>query len=55
MTTTATPQLDRLADWRRTAQARHAVALGSLMTERDDLRGVHPFADHVDDAVRWSA
>ena len=36
-------------------RARHAAALGTLMAERDDLRGVHAFADYLDDAVRWSA
>ena len=36
-------------------RARHSAALGTLMTERDDLRGVHAFADFADDAVRWSA
>ncbi|TYL49679.1 hypothetical protein FXB39_11905 [Nocardioides sp. BGMRC 2183] len=34
---------------------RHARNLTTLMTERDDLRGVHALADFVDDAVRWSA
>ena len=36
-------------------RARHSAALVSLMGERDDLRGVHAFADYLDDAVRWSA
>lgn len=34
---------------------RHASALTKLMEERQDLRGVHVFADFVDDSVRWSA
>ncbi|MBM9458616.1 hypothetical protein JK386_01740 [Nocardioides sp. zg-536] len=34
---------------------RHAQRLLRLMAERSDLRGVHPLADFVDDAVRWSA
>jgi hypothetical protein len=34
---------------------RHASALTKLMEQRQDLRGVHVFADFVDDSVRWSA
>ena len=34
---------------------RHASALTKLMDTRQDLRGVHVFADFVDDSVRWSA
>lgn len=34
---------------------RHAQGLTRLMSERADLRGVHPLADLVDDAVRWTA
>ena len=26
-----------------------------LLAERDDLRGVHAFADVVEESVRWSA
>ena len=48
-------ELDRLAERRHATQAKHSAALVSLMKERDDLRGVHAFADYVDDAVRWSA
>jgi hypothetical protein len=55
MTATATPELDPLAGRRRAAQAKHAAALRSLMSQRDDLRGVYAVADHLDDAVRWSA
>ncbi|MBM7516909.1 hypothetical protein [Nocardioides nitrophenolicus] len=41
---------------RRTAlRDRHAQGLSRLMDERTDLRGVHPLADFVDDAIRWSA
>ena len=36
-------------------RSRHSAALGHLMSQRDDLRGVHAFADYLDDAVRWSA
>ena len=34
---------------RRTGDLTH------LLTEREDLRGVHAVADLLDDAVRWSA
>jgi hypothetical protein len=40
---------------RAALKARHAQGLATLMTQRDDLRGVHALADLVDDAVRWSA
>ena len=30
-------------------------ALTSLLESRSDLRGVSPVADHLDDAVRWTA
>lgn len=33
---------------------RHAEGLTRLLSERDDLRGVHALADLVDDAIRWS-
>ncbi|NGN92189.1 hypothetical protein G5C66_05480 [Nocardioides sp. KC13] len=39
----------------RSLKFRHASALTKLMDERQDLRGVHVFADFVDDSVRWSA
>ena len=48
-------ELDLMTEKRRASQARHSAALGTLMAERDDLRGVHAFADYLDDAVRWSA
>ena len=47
--------LDRLAEQRDRLRSRHAAALTSLMDERADLRGVHALADHLDDAVRWTA
>lgn len=34
---------------------RHAQNLLRLMEQRRDLRGVHPLADFVDDAIRWTA
>ena len=44
-----------LRQQRERLQTRHAHALTSLLDSRRDLRGVHPLADLVDDAVRWSA
>lgn len=49
---------DRYADLlerRRRLRLEHAQAVVSLLAERSDLRGVHALADHVDDAVRWTA
>ena len=40
---------------RHGALARDWAALGALMAQRDDLRGAYAFADHLDEAVRWSA
>jgi hypothetical protein len=34
---------------------RHATHLVELLEARADLRGVHAFADLVDEALRWSA
>ncbi len=48
-------ELEPIARRRDRTRARHAAALGTLMAEREDLRGVHAFADYLDDAVRWSA
>jgi hypothetical protein len=34
---------------------RHMRGVSSLLSTRDDLRGVHAFADVVEESVRWSA
>ncbi len=34
---------------------RHLHRLSSLLADRDDLRGVHAFADVVEESLRWSA
>lgn len=34
---------------------RHKHGVSSLLARRDDLRGVHAFADVVEESVRWSA
>lgn len=46
---------DRIVEQRTKLRTRHSQALSKLMTERDDLRGVHALADFVDDSLRWSA
>jgi hypothetical protein len=39
----------------RDLASRHLQAVSSLYSVRADLRGVHAFADVVEEAVRWSA
>ncbi|GAB3991452.1 hypothetical protein [Nocardioides marmoraquaticus] len=34
---------------------RHLQGVSSLLAAREDLRGVHAFADVVEESVRWSA
>jgi hypothetical protein len=34
---------------------RHVRGVSSLLSTRDDLRGVHAWADVVEESVRWSA
>jgi hypothetical protein len=48
-------RLAEIREQRARLRTRHAQALTALMEERTDLRGVHALADHLDDAVRWSA
>jgi hypothetical protein len=52
---TETDAFDRRRDQRNALKTRHAENLGRLMSQRDDLRGVHALADLVDDAIRWTA
>ncbi|MBJ7358026.1 hypothetical protein [Nocardioides sp.] len=46
---------ERLRTLRNNIKTRHALALHELMSEREDLHGVHPLADHIADSLRWSA
>lgn len=48
-------RIDRAVAQRIKLKSRHAVALSKLMDERDDLRGVLPLADFVDESLRWTA
>ncbi len=47
--------VESLSEQRARLRLRHSAALTTLMEERTDLRGVHALADHLDDAIRWSA
>ncbi|GEB14978.1 hypothetical protein ACIRN4_01560 [Pimelobacter simplex] len=49
-----TPE-DRTVARRAALRNRHTAGLTRLMEQRRDLRGVHPLADFVDDALRWTA
>ncbi len=51
----ADPRIDRAVAQRHKLKSRHANALSKLMDEREDLRGVLPLADLVDEALRWTA
>ena len=39
----------------QTPELRHATKLAALMHGRADLRGVHAYADLVEEALLWSA
>lgn len=52
---TDTDAFDRRRDQRDALKSRHAEHLARLMAHRDDLRGVLPLADLVDDGIRWTA
>jgi hypothetical protein len=47
--------LEQVSAQRSALRTRHARALSRLMSEREDLRGVHALADLVSDSLRWSA
>ena len=46
---------ERLHTLRTSIRTRHSLALHELMSEREDLYGVHPLADQIADSLRWSA
>jgi hypothetical protein len=48
-------ELERIRSQRAALKNRHAQALSRLLTEREDLQGVHALADLVSDSLRWSA
>jgi hypothetical protein len=47
--------VDRTLARRTTLRNQHAQKVARLMEQRTDLRGVHPLADFVADAIRWTA
>jgi hypothetical protein len=49
--TTVVRRLDETAD----LATRHKHGVSSLLSSREDLRGVHAFADVVEESVRWCA
>jgi hypothetical protein len=51
---TAPPRPSR-EEYRELFRLRRVGALTALLETRRDLRGVSSVADHLDDAVRWSA
>jgi hypothetical protein len=46
---------ERLHTLRTSIRTRHSLALHELMSQREDLHGVHPLADQILDSLRWSA
>jgi hypothetical protein len=48
---TTTRRVTHIAD----LALRHKSGVSSLLAAREDLRGVHAFADVLEEAVRWSA
>lgn len=53
MTLTRLPEADPTR--RELAAARHWHSVNDLLEARHELYGVHPLADLIYDAVRWSA
>jgi len=46
---------ERLRTLRNNIRTRHSLALHELLSEREDLHGVHPLADQIAESLRWSA
>ncbi len=46
---------ERMQTRQTSIRLRHALALHELMSEREDLRGVHALADQISESLRWSA
>ena len=55
MTLTDMRDFERREGATRDLASRHLQGVSSLLAERSDLRGVHAFADVVEESVRWSA
>ncbi|WP_445258024.1 hypothetical protein [Nocardioides aurantiacus] len=54
-TSATTPEQRRREGATRDLAVRHLQGVSTLLAQRDDLRGVHAFADVVEESVRWSA
>jgi len=46
---------ERLRTLSNNIRTRHSLALHELLSEREDLNGVHPLADQIAESLRWSA
>ena len=55
MDETVDARLEAIRAARQRLEARHAYGLTALLTDRDDLRGVHALADLVGERVLWCA
>ena len=51
----APPQETRTQRALTDQSTRHRHGVTRLLAHRDDLRGVHAFADVLEESVRWSA
>ena len=52
---TLDPELERIRVQRSELKTRRSRELSTLLTKRQDLKGVHALADLVSDSLRWSA
>jgi len=48
-------RLEQIRAARERQEARHASGLFTLLSDRDDLRGVHALADMVGERALWCA
>jgi len=49
------PQIPILKPAQMDLAVRHKYGVSTLLSRRDELRGVYAFADVVEESVRWSA
>lgn len=50
-----TPLESASARQREKLRTEHSRKLATLLSQREDLRGVHPLADMVSDGLLWTA
>lgn len=53
--TTIDTKIAAYTERRKLQEARHAAGVVDLLARREDLAGVNLLADHVREAVSWSA